>query len=167
MYDVDPDTYEIMDARVYSTNVSHPEYQIEPVWTLLYSARELYGPLIPGGLSPSDPLSPCFWHQITEVFETSDELFDMFQMLKRRTGRGRCRARRNDAEAYNKCKKDTICQLRAQRSENNCVDVSRGVTWLDPWDPETSESKVDHECEGTGFGAVLRQIVEVVSSGKV
>ncbi|KAE9407958.1 sphingomyelin phosphodiesterase [Gymnopus androsaceus JB14] len=168
VYDVDPDTYEIMDAKVYSTNVSHPEYQIEPVWSLLYSARDLYGPLIPGGLSPSDPLSPSFWHQVTEVFESSDEVFEVFQSLKRRTGRGGCRHRKNDDEAFDKCKNHTICQLRAQRSENNCVVVSRDVKWL--WDPETSgdsELTVDHECEGVGAGAVLRQMVDVVSSGKL
>jgi sphingomyelin phosphodiesterase len=168
VYDVDPDTYEIMDAKVYSANLSHPEYQIEPVWNMLYSARDLYGPLISGGLNPSDPLSPSFWHQVTEVLETNDETFRTFQRLKRRNGRGGCRLRGDDEEAYAKCKNHTICQLRAQRSENNCVDLSRGVKYV--WDPETSsdfEPTMDHECEGIGVGAVLRQMVDAVSYGKL
>ncbi|KAF9078780.1 Metallo-dependent phosphatase-like protein [Rhodocollybia butyracea] len=159
LYDVDPETYEILDAKVYTTNVSHPEFQIEPIWTMLYSTRDLYSSSIPKGLGPADALSPMFWHDVTELFETDDEAFREFQRRKRRTGRGGCRQRVDDDDAYDQCKRRTICQLRAQRSEDNCVDVNRREGWL--LEPALPEGDVaSHECEGIGIGAILKQMID-------
>ncbi|KAJ3788487.1 Metallo-dependent phosphatase-like protein [Lentinula aff. detonsa] len=159
VYDVDPDTYEIIDSKTYSTDLSHPEYQVDPVWKMTYSARDLYGSSIPGGLDPSASLSPSFWHQVTELFETDNKAFRTFQHLKRRTGGGGCSSHDDDDEAFIECKRRSICQLRAQRSENNCADVRRGWFWEgnEPVDVESSIS--ESECEGVGIGSIFKQMV--------
>ncbi|KAF9031662.1 Metallo-dependent phosphatase [Hymenopellis radicata] len=46
VYEVDPDTYDIMDAHVYVANLSDPTFDTEPTWNLYYSARETYGALV-------------------------------------------------------------------------------------------------------------------------
>ncbi|KAJ3901432.1 Metallo-dependent phosphatase-like protein [Lentinula edodes] len=159
VYDVDPDTYEIMDAKTYSTDVSHPEYQIDPVWKMVYSTRDLYGPLIAGGLDSSDSLSPSFWHQVTELLETDNQAFRMFQHLKRRAGRGDCSSDDDSNEDFVECRRRSICQLRAQRSENNCVDVRRGWIWKGKPPVDVKLTTLERECEGVGAGSILRQMV--------
>ncbi|KAJ4490194.1 Metallo-dependent phosphatase-like protein, partial [Lentinula aciculospora] len=157
IYDVDPDTYEIMDSKTYSTDLSHPEYQVDPIWKMVYSARELYGPLIPGGLSPLDSLSSSFWHQVTELFEADNKAFRMFQHLKRRTGGG-CSSH-DDDEAFIECKRLSICQLRAQRSENNCAEVRRGWIWKGKETVDVKSTTLDDECESVSAGSILRQMI--------
>ncbi|KAJ3773546.1 sphingomyelin phosphodiesterase [Lentinula raphanica] len=159
VYDVDPDTYEVMDSKTYSTDLSHPEYQVDPVWEMVYSARTLYGSLLPGGLEPSASLSPSFWHQVTELFETDTKAFRTFQYLKRRTSGGDCSSLEDDSEAFVECKRRSICQLRAQRSEDNCADVRRGWFWESD-DPMNAEpSTLEHDCEGVGAGSIIKQMV--------
>jgi hypothetical protein len=80
-------------------------------WQLYYSARDTYGPLV--GVSPSDPLGPSFWHNVTEAFTVNDTAFQEFNtFLTRGLDVGQCDA---------SCKQNTICNLRALRAENNCV----------------------------------------------
>ncbi|KAF5389569.1 hypothetical protein D9757_004127 [Collybiopsis confluens] len=166
VYDIDPDTYEVIDVHLYSTNMSHPDYQIEPTWNLLYSARDLYGSLIPGGLEPSQSLSPSFWHQLTELFENDDEAFQTFQHLKRRIGGGDC-IQDEDEDAYLDCKRRVICQLRAQRSEDNCYELTQGGKWLvDGTEPAHAEN-IDHGCEGVGAHTLFKQMISAFVRGKM
>ncbi|KAF4583315.1 hypothetical protein EYR38_002064 [Pleurotus pulmonarius] len=118
IYDVDPDTYEIMDARVYTTDLKEPGFQTTPNWKLYYSARAAYGPLV-SGLKASDPLGPAFWHKVTEGFERNSTAFDMWNTFQSRGAK----VQACDAE----CKKTTICNLRALRAENNCDDSKPGL----------------------------------------
>ncbi|KAJ6526013.1 sphingomyelin phosphodiesterase [Mycena capillaripes] len=111
VYDIDPDTYEVMDSSIYFTNASDAHFQVNPKWSLYYSARETYGPLV--GLARSAPLSPAFWHNLTEVFERNETAFQMYNTFISRGGA----VRACDAN----CKNTTICDLRAFRAENNCV----------------------------------------------
>lgn len=69
VYDVDPDSFEVMDHKSYIANYSAPSFQVEPEWFLYYSAREAYGPLV--GLQDGEALDARFWHKVTEVFETN------------------------------------------------------------------------------------------------
>jgi hypothetical protein len=77
----------------------------------LYSARDAYGPLV--GLPANEPLSPAFWHNVTQVFETNDAAFQDY--ISRKSRGFEVTACTGD------CKNTTICNLRALRSENNCV----------------------------------------------
>ncbi|KAG6914420.1 hypothetical protein DXG01_000464 [Tephrocybe rancida] len=75
-YDIDPDTYEVMDARVYYSNMAAATFQTAPTWTLYYSARTTWGSLI--GAMATEPLGPAFWHRVTELFETNCSAFQQY-----------------------------------------------------------------------------------------
>ncbi|KAL0959864.1 hypothetical protein HGRIS_011537 [Hohenbuehelia grisea] len=117
VYDVDPDTYEIMDVRVMFTNITEPSFQTSPVWKEYYSARGTYGPLV--GLHPQEPLSPAFWHNLTEVFAANDTAFQLFNTFLSRGGAV--------SICDSNCRNVSICDMRALRSENNCDHPAAGA----------------------------------------
>ncbi|KAJ7064950.1 Metallo-dependent phosphatase-like protein [Mycena amicta] len=120
VYDVDSDTYEIMDAKVYVADMTNPKYQIEPEWSLYYSAREEYGQLVRPPLEPTAPLDAKFWHAVTEVFEKNDTAFERYnEFLTRGAHVQPCPA---------DCKKQMICQMRAARAQDNCVSTDTSVS---------------------------------------
>ncbi|KAJ7767552.1 sphingomyelin phosphodiesterase [Mycena olivaceomarginata] len=131
LYEIDPDTFEVMDASVIFTK-----------WGLYYSARDTYGPLV--GLAPTEPLSPAFWHNLTEVFATNETAFQMFNTFLSRGGAvGAC-----DSD----CKNTTICDMRAFRSENNCDTPAPGFSL------RRRAAIVPHDfdaCEGTGLAQIF------------
>ncbi|KAJ7111829.1 sphingomyelin phosphodiesterase [Mycena epipterygia] len=146
VYEIDPDTFEVMDASVFFTNISAPNFQITPKWGLYYSARETYGPLV--GLSPKEPLSPAFWHNLTEVFAVNDTAFQMFNTFISRGGAmTAC-----DAD----CANTTICDMRAFRSENNCDTPTPGFQLRRRAGGVSHDSD---ECEGTGLSHILSSMV--------
>ncbi|KAJ7218470.1 hypothetical protein GGX14DRAFT_595008 [Mycena pura] len=126
-YDIDPDTFEMMDASVFLTNVSDPNFQVtrasarqahrpQPAeWGIFYSARATYGPLV--GIAPGEPLSPAFWHNLTDVIAANDTAFhgQLFNTFISRDGMV------TPCDAASGCVNTTICDMRALRSENNCV----------------------------------------------
>ncbi|KAG6827566.1 hypothetical protein H0H92_011289 [Tricholoma furcatifolium] len=65
MYDIDPDTYEVMNAYVYFAT-----------WQLYYSSRAMWGPLV--NATAEEPLGPAFWHRVTELFETNTTAFQQY-----------------------------------------------------------------------------------------
>ncbi|KZV95484.1 sphingomyelin phosphodiesterase [Exidia glandulosa HHB12029] len=143
-YDIDPDTYELMDVRVFFANVSSPTFQTSPTFELYYSARESYGALLPQPIPATQPLSPAFWHNLTEVFESDDEAFQLYnERLSRGGAVGAC-----DAD----CKANTICNLRAARSENNCDVATPGLSFKRSLPRHSEES----ECEGLSIATVFR-----------
>lgn len=111
--EVDPDTFNVVDFVDVNADMSDPTYQEKPSWRPYYSAREAYGSLLfDRPLGRSEPLSPAFWHRVTEAFEDDDDAFMSF-MEKRSGGafRPKCRT------AW--CKRRWIEQMRAARSEYN------------------------------------------------
>ncbi|KAJ7679352.1 sphingomyelin phosphodiesterase [Mycena polygramma] len=144
-YDIDPDTFEVMDASVFFTNISDPMFQIRPKWGLFYSARETYGPLV--GLSAKEPLSPAFWHNLTEVFAANDTAFQMFNTFMSRDGA----VTACDAD----CANTTICDMRAFRSENNCDTPAEGFSLR----KRASVVHESGECEGMGLSHILSRMV--------
>ncbi|KAJ7115438.1 sphingomyelin phosphodiesterase [Mycena epipterygia] len=118
VYEIDPDTFEVMDASVIFTNTSDPAFQIKPEWGLYYSARQTYGPLV--GLAPTEPLSPAFWHNLTEVFAVNNTALQMFNTFISRGGA----VTACDAA----CAVTTICDMRALRSEDNCDTPTPGLS---------------------------------------
>ena len=82
------------------------------VWEFYYSARESYGPFV-GNLSNRDSLDAKFWHRLTEVFVEDGDAFQLYVSRYNRGARPiRCRG---------KCKDYTICNMRAMRTQDNCV----------------------------------------------
>ncbi|KAI0061958.1 sphingomyelin phosphodiesterase [Artomyces pyxidatus] len=147
IYDVDPDTFEVMDAKVFITNISDPHFQVEPcpaTWKLYYSARDSYGPLV-GPLAPTDPLNASFWHQLTDVFEANDTAFQLFNT---RISRGGAVSACNGD-----CKTTTICDMRAARAENNCDFITPGTQLKRE---VRTERSVHGGCESGGISTLLR-----------
>ncbi|KAF8918727.1 sphingomyelin phosphodiesterase [Mucidula mucida] len=158
VYEVDPDTYDIMDAHVYVANLSDPNFDTEPTWHLYYSARETYGALV--DIAPSEPLGPTFWHRVTEKFEADDEAFNMYTRFMQRD---------YDVEPCDAgCKKETICGLRAMRSEDNCVtDSTLAREAKKPGTTPRNSTAYYDSCEGTGVLHILAKAIGAMSSGQV
>ncbi|TFK49001.1 sphingomyelin phosphodiesterase [Heliocybe sulcata] len=156
VYDVDPDTYEIMDAKSYFTNMTDPSFRRRPKWSLFYSARASYGPLL--NLSSTSSLSPAFWHNITELMIHNNTLFDEYQHRKN----GGVRRRKCRGE----CKEHTICQMMSMRSEDDCNTVTPGVPGFQSRDqavfdmgliPHAEGRQRDRgKCEVTGLAQILK-----------
>ncbi|KIP02824.1 hypothetical protein PHLGIDRAFT_277143 [Phlebiopsis gigantea 11061_1 CR5-6] len=156
IYDVDPDTFEIMDSRVYFTNITAPNFQSStPQWKLLYSARATYGPLVTPALAASAPLDPAFWHNLTEVFAADASAFALFNTLLSRGGDvGAC-----DAD----CQAAAVCDLRAMRAENNCDKPKPGLSFKRA-DSRRSVGESD-TCEGTGIAHIFKNLVNMNGFG--
>ncbi|KAJ7675218.1 sphingomyelin phosphodiesterase [Mycena rosella] len=147
VYDIDPDTFEVMDSSIFFSGC---RLTILPAkWSLYYSARETYGPLV--GLAPSAPLSPAFWHNLTQVFETNETAFQMYNTFISRGGAvSACDAA---------CKNTTICDLRALRAENNCNVPTPGFSL------RRRDGGASHEsdaCEGTGISRVMSNMMSAL-----
>ncbi|KAJ7716970.1 sphingomyelin phosphodiesterase [Mycena maculata] len=150
VYSIDPDTYEVMDASVFFTNASTPQFQINPQWGLFYSARETYGPLV--GLSPSEPLTPAFWHNLTEVFATNETAFQMYNTFLTRGGAVvPCDAA---------CQNTTICDLRAFRAQNNCDVPTPGFSLRRRGGGVLHETEA---CEGIGIAHIMSNMVAALA----
>ncbi|KAK7044498.1 Metallo-dependent phosphatase-like protein [Favolaschia claudopus] len=163
VYDVDPDTYEIMDSKVYFSNMDDPGYQTKPEWKLYYSARDEYGPLV--NLGPTTPLDARFWHAVTEAMEKNETAFQRYNEFMTRGAH----VRRCDAD----CKKSAICQMRAARAENNCHVARPGLTFGDTERQDGTQNKPintppapahpQSQCEGAGMGYLLSQLAGKVA----
>jgi len=150
VYDIDPDTFEVMDQSVFFTNISAPSFQVKPEWGLFYSARQTYGPLV--GLQRDEPLSPAFWHKLTEVFAANDTAFQLFNTFISRDGAV------TPCDIPSGCVNTTICDMRALRSENNCDTPAEGFS-LRRRAMAAGHAHESDECEGMGLAHVLSHMV--------
>lgn len=149
VYDVDPDTYEIMNARVFRTDLSDPEFQKNPRWNLYYDAREAYAPLI-GGWPATTSLNPAFWHKLTEAFETNESAFQLYETLRRRGW--------DPVQCNAECKRVSICDMRSARVENACSVSKPGLNFRRrSVDSDDDGGHTVDECESSGLGAILSQ----------
>jgi sphingomyelin phosphodiesterase len=110
VYDVDPVTFGVLDMHVYYANISSPTYQTGPTWELLYSAKDLYGTAL-GVTDAAAELTPAFWHDLTALFETDDNIFQTYYAYKNRDY--------EPSTCDSDCKTAEICQLRAAQSQYN------------------------------------------------
>ncbi|KAI5120091.1 hypothetical protein M0805_001247 [Coniferiporia weirii] len=173
VYDVDPDTYDIMDVKVYIANMSETSYHTEPKWGLYYSARAAYGPLVASaaasssplpdqirdGLSPSTPLDASFWHTLTEVFAADNVTFAQYiERMTRSVGPpigGRM--------CGDKCRNTTLCDIRAMRAENSCHQQGMSDIIVPPNRRHLlDEPDLDAHgaCEGSAVPIIMRRLVD-------
>ncbi|KZV61937.1 sphingomyelin phosphodiesterase [Peniophora sp. CONT] len=138
IYDIDPDTYEVMDMKVYFTNMSLSTFQTSPTWQLYYSARDAYGPLVTPPLPATAPLDAAFWHNVTEVFSVNATAFAEYNERVSRGGQV--------SACTGDCQTSTICDMRAARAENNCDTVSPGLTFKKR---STDGVQAEVECGGS------------------
>jgi sphingomyelin phosphodiesterase len=122
VYDVDPDTFGVLDVTQYMADMRHPDFQTKPVWTKLYSAKETYGVALDPSLNNAHvELTPAFWHNLTEAFAVDSNLFDAFMSRKSREWlRNTCTG---------DCRPLEICQLRAARSQDSCWKPGPGLPY--------------------------------------
>ncbi|UKZ47975.1 hypothetical protein TrVGV298_002211 [Trichoderma virens] len=80
IYTVDPITFGILDAETYSADMDQEGFNIRPVWTRSFSAREEYGSFVnpPLDHSPKSELTPAFWHNVTTLLESNATAFDAY-----------------------------------------------------------------------------------------
>ncbi|BGP58182.1 hypothetical protein JCM8202v2_005843 [Rhodotorula sphaerocarpa] len=143
VYEVDPDTYEIMDFTPYTFDLDAVGFGHPPDWQPYYSARESYGL----GMDPSWPagasLNSTFWHRVTENFEKNDTMYQLFNERMSRGG--------NAWPCDGDCKTRVLCQLRTLSSQFNC-DANATVS------EATRVAAVEEACEGPGLGSMLRAL---------
>lgn len=156
VYDVDPVTFGILDYTVYYANQSSPTYQTDgPAWEALYSIKDTYGSLL-GYTDPSAELTPAFWHNVTEVFESDDTVFQEYYARKTRDY--------STSTCTGDCKTTEICQLRAAQSQYNCWTVSPGINLKkskakrDIGDGVVIDGHSFHECEASNTVPVMTSI---------
>ncbi|BGP27692.1 hypothetical protein JCM10295v2_006667 [Rhodotorula toruloides] len=178
VYDIDPDTYEVVDFVPHYANKSEPSFQVDPVWKPYYSARQSYGSYLDPPFPLDAPLNATFWHRVTEVFERNETVFQLFNTRLSRGGKI------EDCSGPI-CKNNTICMLRSMQSESNCAVIQPGLSFKDQKrdtdavtepqrgeeaDPsfqamsapeeEYSQSR-QHDffaCEGPGLASMLRKL---------
>ncbi|GAA5907151.1 endopolyphosphatase [Sporobolomyces salmoneus] len=179
IYDIDPDTYEVMDFTPIYTNKTDPTFQAGPTWKRYYSARESYNAYLEPPHPVEASLNATFWHRVTEVFERNETVFQLFNTRLSRGGKV------EDCSGPI-CKKNTICMLRSMRSESNCAVIQPGLSFKDqkrdtdavtepnrdeeissflstaPVAEEELFAQSRHHdffaCEGPGLGSMLRKL---------
>jgi hypothetical protein len=106
VYDIDPDTFDVVDLRTYFSNFDAPSYQSGPRWWPYFDARRTYGPVLPGGpLRRDEPLDVRFWHRVTQLFER-DHAYLQGYVERLTTGYKRY-------TCVGRCAVNTVCGLRS------------------------------------------------------
>ncbi|RDA91314.1 hypothetical protein CP533_1579 [Ophiocordyceps camponoti-saundersi (nom. inval.)] len=151
VYEIDPETYGVLDSITYVADMTDPAFKSKPRWTKLYSAKEAYGPKVnPPVTDPKEELTPAFWHNLTEAMEADDDLFDAYVARKSRNWK--------PAECRDDCKTEEICQLRAGRSEDSCYVPKPGLQLRKR---DLSERRGEHdECGELAISSVFEALNE-------
>jgi sphingomyelin phosphodiesterase len=148
VYEVDVATGAVLDFTVYYANLTSPDFQSAsgPTWQELYSAKAVYGAAL-GVTDPLAELSPAFWHNLTQLFEEDDALFQQYYGYKTRDYAA------DAAGCTGDCKTAELCQLRAAQAQYNCGTVSPGINGHGH-----STDGLDG-CEGSQVVSILQKIL--------
>ena len=127
IYEVDPETYEVMDYHQYFTPVTAFQNLTDqgPIWHELYTARATYGnfsasaaankyvagvPLDNGVWPASAPLNASFWAALTDEMEVRPELVELHNLYQ---GRNSPRSPSCDTQ---ECQAAKVCYMRSGSS---------------------------------------------------
>ncbi|KAG0744407.1 hypothetical protein G6F42_009092 [Rhizopus arrhizus] len=114
-YKVDTKTFEIVDSITYIADLDKAtDLDHEPNWHIEYSAREAYNSTRAHLARPNSPLSASWWHNVTVDME--QENLDSFNKYHHFMSKSTSVVK----ECDEKCKKNTICSIRAGNSEHRC-----------------------------------------------
>lgn len=171
VYDVDPETFAILDVTTYFVDMNDPSFTSAasgPGWKKYYSAKEAYGSLLASPPDEFDELTPAFWHEVTEVFESDPDAFAAY--LSRKS-----RGFRDEEPCTGDCLAQEVCQLRAARSEDNCFVPSPGINLrkMRRWEVEDIREQDSEEVARAAIAAVaqnkeaLRLLAETVARKRV
>ena len=112
----------MLDVTAYAVNLSSSTYQTSgPIWREYYYAKSAYGPLVTPNIADdaAAELTPVWWHNVTVALERNQSAFEAYYARKSRGW--------NVAACRRSCVSAEICQLRAARSQDNCVEVTLGI----------------------------------------
>ena len=163
VYDVDPDTYELLEAKHYWTNLTAEGYQDGPVWSEYFSARNDYAPLLEGPpLKPHEALTPAYWHRVTEALERNTTAFLEFHK-RMTTGWQGPRAK----PCVGLCKDRWINQLRSASADylhEKPPDPDTGgfILWTPSQGPHAYQAAV---CASTGIEKERLRVVSTATGG--
>lgn len=144
VYEIDPETYAVLDYTMYVANITAEGFQEGPEWVEYYSAKKAYGSHVGVGSGNGAELTPAFWHNVTVAMEGDDAVFEAWLS---RTTRG---VDVPDCDAD--CKKAKICQLRGGDAVYNCHKATPGLS-INKRDTDTGP-----ECDEGGSGALLARM---------
>lgn len=124
LYKVDTGNWNVYDSNTYVADLSKAATWdatgATPDWHLEYSAREAYGAHVP--IAADQPLSPAWWHNVTNAFESNDAAFQKYW-----TYRGKSANRMAACTTNTSCPKEMICDMRAGKSTDTCSQPSFGL----------------------------------------
>jgi sphingomyelin phosphodiesterase len=154
IYSIDPTTFAVLDATTYIADMANPAFQTSgPVWTKYYSAKQTYGPLVSPPLTAAGAeLSPAFWHNVTAAFKNSDAAFQGYWARRTRGW--------DVTSCTGTCETQSICQLQAARSEDNCFTPTPGIHFSKRDDG--AQAVAENHCGGS----VIRDVFSAVAAGK-
>jgi sphingomyelin phosphodiesterase len=113
VYNIDPETWAVLDYTVYIANMSAPGYQVlGPAWERYYSVKEAYGSLF-NYTDAKLELTPAFWHNVSVLFEDDDAVFQEYYARKQRGY--------EYEPCTDSCKTLEVCQMRSSQSQHACL----------------------------------------------
>ncbi|KAI7877878.1 Metallo-dependent phosphatase-like protein [Mucor mucedo] len=109
-YSVDTGSFEVIDSHTFIADLNRSIlWDLELNWHKEYSAKDLYETFD----NEYQPLSPSWWHRVTQYMELDDKLFDKFWI-------NRYKQSPFTPVCDKDCKVNTICTMRAGKSEYRC-----------------------------------------------
>ncbi|KAI9253659.1 Metallo-dependent phosphatase-like protein [Helicostylum pulchrum] len=114
VYKIDTETFEVVDSITYTADLDQASTWLNgPNWHVEYSAREEFNSTLAYLPSPSSSLSAAWWHNVTIDMETNQETFNKYRLFTTKSSP-------LTKECDDNCKKNTICNIRAGKSEQRC-----------------------------------------------
>ncbi|KAJ5325942.1 uncharacterized protein N7506_009044 [Penicillium brevicompactum] len=154
VYEIDPETFGVLDYTQYIANISDPTYQEKPQWLPYYSAKADYGSkLSPPVTDPKTELTPAFWHNVTVAMQNEQSVFHEFWA---RRVRGY-----NVTDCDVDCRTTEICTLRAADAQYNCVKPKPGFNFSKRDGKDTSRQESNrnqNHCDHAGLAPLLGKI---------
>ncbi|KAL7321705.1 hypothetical protein PS15m_001446 [Mucor circinelloides] len=109
-YTVDTGTFEVVDSHTFIADLNKSiAWDQKLNWHKEYSAKELYG----SKENLYKPLSASWWHHVTREMELDDEKFNLYWL-------NRYKSSPMTPECDEACRINTICGMRAGKSELRC-----------------------------------------------
>ncbi|KAI8882807.1 sphingomyelin phosphodiesterase [Backusella circina FSU 941] len=111
-YKVDTETFEILDTLTYIADLDQRDtWRDQADWHFEYSARDTYSSV---NLASNAPLTPSWWHNVTQAMETNQTIFDHYYKYRTKSS-----SASND-KCNSDCKENVVCNCRAGNSKYRC-----------------------------------------------
>ncbi|KAI7866585.1 Metallo-dependent phosphatase-like protein [Spinellus fusiger] len=114
IYKVDSETFEIVDSITYVADLDQADtWKDKPNWHIEYSAREAFNSSTALLSSPTAPLTPEWWHNVTVDMESDAATFDKYWKYRFKSA--------PKIQACDEvCRANTLCGIRSGKSELRC-----------------------------------------------